>query len=220
MLFPEDKEGGGHTKALIITAAILVALAALLFGLPIRVRVLGTPALGWLIRVTVGRLVLGEESLLPPTETPEASGTPSAPRRKKKKKKLINVSLTKADILTTLRVLKALLGQVYKALRHARITRLYIRARCGGENAAAAAIRYGQACAAIYPLVEEIQDVFRCAPKAVETDLTCSFEEEDSRVDFELVLTLRLLFFIIAVIGIVSDLVPIMVDEVEEETEE
>lgn len=113
--------------------------------------------------------------LLPREHKEPAHGKATAKPQKKKPSALLNeltASFREDGVAATLRWLgalaKLLTETVGRVLRSVTITRFQLEMRIGGEDAAAAAIRFGEVCAVLYPLLSVIACHLKVKQRQVE----------------------------------------------------
>lgn len=104
-------------------------------------------------------------------------------------------------IRAAFRLLRALTEIFKKAVSHATVTRLSVTAIPAG-NAAATALEYGAACAAIYPAVALLRSKLRFKKNAENIAVRCDFEAEQSCFALDFEVSLRLIFALAAALSL------------------
>lgn len=89
-------------------------------------------------------------------------------------------------------LLKPALTALKEAFRHLKLQRLELYYISGGD-AAEAAIRYGSACALVYPLCALLQEWPGTKPNAIQPQLGCDYDLKKSTFKLNLVLSLRVI---------------------------
>ena len=87
-------------------------------------------------------------------------------------------------------LLGKLLRQLGKLTRSIVVKELRLLCVVGGDDPAAAALRYGSICAVLYPALGLLHDKLRVSDKNEQIDLTCDFDGEDL-LEFRMLLQLR-----------------------------
>ena len=105
------------------------------------------------------------------------------------------------------------LGQVKYLFSKIRVDRLYTMIICGGDGAEAA-IDYGIVCSAIYPLAGYLDASLNMKNNAQNIQVYCDFENE-SKIEFELILSIRIMYLLKAFMGAISD-ASVMAKKMEE----
>ena len=105
------------------------------------------------------------------------------------------------------------LGQVKYLFSKIRVDRLYTMIICGGDGAEAA-IDYGIVCSAIYPLAGYLDASLNMKNNAQNIQVYCDFENE-SKIEFELILSIRIMYLLKAFMGAISD-ASVMANKMEE----
>ena len=75
-------------------------------------------------------------------------------------------------------MLTELLREAVALLKRCTVSRLRIKIRCGGDDAAQAAIRYGQYCAATYSLLNILRNFIKIRKRGCNIDIGCNFFEK------------------------------------------
>ncbi len=98
-------------------------------------------------------------------------------------------SISEKGLLPTLKhfagILKLALSALGQVARKFRVCRARLQVVTAGENAA---MEYGVACAALYPLSAFLQNHSQVNSKAVDTDIRCDFEAFQGDISYDLVL--------------------------------
>ena len=96
-----------------------------------------------------------------------------------------------------------MLSHIKKLLRHIKIKKVILNLVVVGEDAAATAVEYGAICSAVYPLLSFLDSCAKVDFKNI--NVTSGFEYKKSHFDFSLVCKLRIIFLLIALIGIFKE---------------
>ena len=72
-----------------------------------------------------------------------------------------------------------LFKELFGLLKYATATRLQVKIRCGGEDAAETAIHYGQYCAAAHSFLNVLQGFVKIRKRGCKLDIGCDFFGED-----------------------------------------
>lgn len=90
------------------------------------------------------------------------------------------------------RVLASLLGEVKGLLKYCTVKKLHITAVCTGEDAADAALNYGQLCTVIYPFIGLVHSAMKVKKKAKKLDIRCDYSGNEEAFRFNSVISVRL----------------------------
>ena len=192
--------------ALYIILAIL-ALIVLLLALPLRIFLRYAPAQGFQFRVKYLFLTLADSTKEKKPKQPRPPAGEKPPAEKKKKgggkatEKLLDF-LGLKDVAGWINFRRAVAGKglvetirgVFGAVRDvfSRIGRLVrksvfkrfdLKITVGDEDAADAAFRYGEVCAAVYPLLTMLDGAMTFKKRSV--DIGCDFEQDDITAVFD-----------------------------------
>lgn len=97
-------------------------------------------------------------------------------------------------------------GQIKWLFSKLRLDRLYAFIICGGsEDAADAAVQYGAVCAAVYPMAGYLTANVNEKKNAADIRIGCDFEGE-SRIQFELIISIRIYNLLTAVMRTMAEL--------------
>ncbi len=88
----------------------------------------------------------------------------------------------------TYEILTDLLREVVSLLKLCVVTRLHVRIRCTGDDAAEAAVHYGQSCAATYSLLNILRSFVRIRRRDCRIDITSDFFGSKPVFRYELIL--------------------------------
>ena len=83
-------------------------------------------------------------------------------------------------------VLLALVGRVLWLLPRCRVHRLALRVVCADADGGDAAMNYGTVCAVLYPLVGFVQNKLRLKKHALQLDVRCDFDSEQSDFAYDI----------------------------------
>lgn len=111
--------------------------------------------------------------------------------RKAVEQSIQNAGLTKA-VAETFSTLASLLKEVVNLLKVCKITKLHVKIRCAGTDAAEAAIHYGQCCAAAYTLLDVLGQFTKLRKRSCNIDIGCDFASDHSVFRYDVVLTIRI----------------------------
>lgn len=95
---------------------------------------------------------------------------------------------TISDSYTTL---IGLIREILFLLRYGVITRLHVYIRCTGEDAAQAAIHYGQCCSATYSLLNALNSYIKIRKRGSDLDIACDFLADAPVFRYDIVLQVR-----------------------------
>ncbi|MEG1426763.1 MAG: hypothetical protein RSC76_03655 [Oscillospiraceae bacterium] len=158
----------------IILGILLFLIVALL--IPLRFKF----SYGTELQLTVHYLFFRYILLPTKEEKPKATPKQGKPTKKIPEKKLSIIDKIRALVqrkgvggfLSLMKSVSVLLGGILKELLvHLRIKRMDIYFLAAAEDAASAAMLYGEACAAIYPTVSALCEIGRCKNCGVTVDL-------------------------------------------------
>ena len=90
------------------------------------------------------------------------------------------------------RVLGTLLLEVKNLLKHCTVKKLHITAVCAGEDAAEAAINYGQLCTIVYPFIGLAHSAMKVKRKAKNLDIRCDYNATEEIFRFNSLISVRL----------------------------
>ena len=96
-----------------------------------------------------------------------------------------------------------MLSHIKKLLRHIKIKKVILNLVVVGVDAAATAVEYGAICSAVYPLFSFLDSCAKVDFKNI--NVISGFEYKESFFDFSLVCKLRIIFLLIALIGIFKE---------------
>ncbi len=96
-------------------------------------------------------------------------------------------------------------GQIKFIFSKLRLDRLYALIICGDGDAADAAMNYGLACAAVYPMVGYLTANVNTKKGAEEVRIGCDFDGL-SRLEFQLIISIKIYNLIFAAAGAMNDM--------------
>lgn len=102
-------------------------------------------------------------------------------------------------------VLTSLAKRAAYLVKHCTVSRLHLQVVCAGEDAAETAVEYGVVSGVVYSLYGYLDSVAKIRKRAVKLNITCDYEEKESKVEFEAVLFLRIHRIIKALLDMVKD---------------
>ena len=179
---------------MIIFAIILLCLLGLLF-LPISAKI---RLQNGDLRVKVGAFFINY-TILPTKE--------KKPKRKKKADDCAPQSLPqkiKAFFKSIPKMIdgaKLGLNILNRAAKHLRIKKLHANIKIGGEDAATVGIRYGQACALIYPALGFIDTKANLNLRQTRINISPDFDNTDNMVELNIKVRIFLIFALAALVG-------------------
>lgn len=102
-------------------------------------------------------------------------------------------------------VVISLFKQFLSLLKRCRVNKLYIKAVNAGDDAAEAAISYGAACAVVYTLVGYIEGVANVNRNAIDLDLSCRYDTDESEFFYDILVSVRVYKVVGALFKIVKE---------------
>jgi len=96
-----------------------------------------------------------------------------------------------ATIKDTLDLLKAVLRELFRLVRHVRVTKLNVQVVCAGEDAAATALKHGRCCALVYPVLGYVHSLTNVNPKNETVHIRPDFIGDQDKWDYEMHLSVR-----------------------------
>lgn len=182
------------TALYIILAVILLILLLLIF-LSVDLIILADTKNGFIVKVCfLGKIFEGNDT---PQDKPNALF--------EKLKQFLGIShLDSADAVKdsiskkgtintakkTFSVFKDIIDRIIWLFKRCRLMDCRITSISGGDDAA---INYGIACAAVYPIVAYIQNVMSIKKNAINLDLRCDYDREESENGIYAVIRIRIL---------------------------
>lgn len=122
--------------------------------------------------------------------------------KKKKEEK------TKKDVLTLVKenlgLLKDVLIQLVALLKHCKGEKFELDIVCYSDDAALAAIHYGECCAVVYPILGFINSLLKIKERKRKIDIRCDYNCGKSSVAFEFCLSVKILYVLIAAFKVVK----------------
>jgi len=113
----------------------------------------------------------------------------------KKKLKEKNYLPTAAE---TISILKGLLGELGHILKHFSAKLFKIEVKCAAQDAADAAINYGQYCALIYPLTAGLGAFIKIPKRARKIKIGFAPELSEDKIEYEIIIRVRVVRVLIA----------------------
>lgn len=183
-----------------------LALIVLLLVLPLRVVMHYAPDRGFQYRVKYLFLTLADSSKekRPKAEKPAGEAKPTEQEKRgggKATEKLLELlglkdvsskvnfkrAVDSKGLLETIRgvaaAVKDLFLRIGRLVKKAVFKRFDLRIAVGDSDAAEAAFRYGEVCAAVYPLLTLLDGAMRFKKRTV--DVRCDFEQESTTASFD-----------------------------------
>lgn len=105
----------------------------------------------------------------------------------------------------TISVITNIIKQIVGLFKHIKIKKLFLNCICGGEDAAQTAMDYGIACAAIYPLSGYLHSIIKVNSRKEQINVQCDFSREDTKFEFETLLSVQVIFIVIAFIKLIFE---------------
>ena len=183
-----------------------LALIVLLLALPLRIFLHYAPEQGFRYRVKYLFLTLADSSKekKPKAEKPATEIKPAEQKKKsggKATEKLLDLlglkdvsskvnfkrAVDSKGLLETIRgvaaAVKDLFQRIGRLVKKAVFKRFDLRIVVGDSDAAEAAFRYGEVCAAVYPLLTLLDGTMKFKKRTV--DVRCDFEQESTTAAFD-----------------------------------
>lgn len=189
--------------------AAVVLLCSILLMVPIEVRFLLDEPQGFRILYWVFGKVYGEGAKGKKAKKKSAKAQKTKKKRKsnpiveglkkalglehlgsfEKLKESLSRKGAEATLAETVSALWEILDRVFWIIKRGRITRCKIAALCGGEDAP---LDYGTACAVVYPLVSYLESAVGLRPKAEELIIRCEEDRQETALEFEIFVRVRI----------------------------
>lgn len=106
-------------------------------------------------------------------------------------KKKLKESSYVPTALETINILKGLLGELGHILKHFSARLFKIDVKCAADDAADAAINYGQYCALIYPLTAGLGVFIKIPKRARKINIAISPEVEKDKIEYEIIIRVK-----------------------------
>ncbi len=117
-------------------------------------------------------------------------------KKKDKKSKGKRKKLSPAEII---KLGLAAVKEIFRLFGKCRVKKLKIHYTAGGADPAEAAVTYGGVCAAVYPLTAFLQSKMNIKKGAEDVYISCDFDGERARFDFDIEIALRPFWAAVAV---------------------
>ena len=105
------------------------------------------------------------------------------------------------DTLTVAaKILKTVFSRLSGVLKHSRVDRFDVTVVCSANDAADSAIRYGNCCVIIYPLLGFVNSIIKVNPKNRNIDISCKYGGVSEVLRYDFVLSVRVVFVLVAAI--------------------
>jgi len=187
--------------AIWIIAAVVVAICLLLIA-PLKAEVILRDE----ISVTVIYLVLKFKF---PNVSPKQGQRPDTPKEHNAQKsaqlgyikKLIDKKGFAGAVYELLDILQLLFKKFMRLLSHIIVKNFNLKIRVGSDDAAVTALEYGAVCAVVYPTLGLAESLLKF--KKQKTDISCDYNSENSVLEMDATLKIRLIFLIMAGISLV-----------------
>lgn len=108
-------------------------------------------------------------------------------------KKKLKESSYVPTALETISILKGLLGELGNILKHFSARLFKIDVKCSADDAADAAINYGQYCALIYPLTAGLGAFIKIPKRARKIKIGFAPELSDDKVEYEIIIRVKVM---------------------------
>lgn len=102
-------------------------------------------------------------------------------------------------------ILKGLVSNIGWMLSRCAVNRLHLKIVCAGGDAADTAMEYGTVCAVIYPLIGYINTAVRVKQSGQSINISCDFEQDEAVVEFDILISLRVMYIVGAFFGIIKE---------------
>ena len=163
--------------ALIIILSIIAFFALLLF-IPLRVGIKAQSELNITLSYLFLRFRLYPQKQKKKEKPPQKSAAGNGEKKPGYIQKLFKEKGTAGAIRELTDILKTVLKQFFKLLKHLKFNRLFLTVHVADGDAAKAAIEYGAVNAAVFPLLALVDTAAGIKRKKV--DIYCEFEGESS----------------------------------------
>ncbi len=114
----------------------------------------------------------------------------------------------KTDVLTLVKenlgLLKDVLVELVGLLKHCKGEKFQLEIVCYSDDAALAAIHYGECCAVVYPILGFINSLLKIKERKRKIDIRCDYNCGKSSVAFEFCLSVKILYILIAAFKVVK----------------
>ncbi len=183
----------------------IVALVWLLLALPLRIFLRYDPGGGFSYRVKYLFFTLTDSAAEAPSEqAPEAAGSAKPAERKSDQRAIQRLlsflgledissaanakrAVREKGVVETFRgvcaAVKALFSRTFALVRKGVFRRFELRVAVGDGDPSEAAFRYGQICAAVYPLITLLDSAMKFKRRTV--DIRCDYASEQTLVAFD-----------------------------------
>lgn len=145
---------------------------------------------------------------------PKKVGKPSKGVRKKAGIEQLELESIKAkikrdgliDTLTVVaQILKTVFSRLSGVLKHSRADKFDVTIVCSANDAADSAIRYGNCCAIIYPLLGFINSIINVNRKNRNIDISCKYGGVSEVLRYDFVLSVRVVFLLVAALKLLVE---------------
>lgn len=115
---------------------------------------------------------------------------------------------SKTDILTLVKenlgLLKDVLVELVGLLKHCKGEKFQLEIVCYSDDAALAAIHYGECCAVVYPILGFINSLVKVKDRKRKIDIRCDYNCGKSSVSFEFCLSVKICYILVAAFKVVK----------------
>lgn len=122
---------------------------------------------------------------------------------KKHLKKDIKESGIKNTLSQSCRILIDLIKEIVKTLKYCVAKKFELEIVCASQDAAQAAISYGECCAVAYPLVGLVHSVMKVKEKGRKIDISCGFDKNQERIRYNFIVSVKICHVLAALFRIV-----------------
>ena len=176
---------------------ILAALITLILLLPVKIILKNDEENQFTLRFRFLFLTFGADTKKKSTsgDNPIVSALLSATGFDRFQTKTVEKSIRndglKKTVSESYTMLTELLREAVALLKRCTVSRLQIKIRCSGDDAAQVAIRYGQYCTATYSLLSVLRNFIKIRKRGCSIDISSNFPAAESVFRYEVVLSFR-----------------------------
>ncbi len=134
-----------------------------------------------------------------------------------KKKNLIKTMIKEKGFSTAISeimsVIKSILAQFDKLLKHVKISNLKLLINVADEDPAITAVEYGAVCAAVFPIVRIIESKTKLDRSSSHVSVNSDFLTGKSQFSLSAKIKFRLIFGVLAALNVLKELVKLKIKE-------
>ena len=104
-------------------------------------------------------------------------------------------------------ILTSVFDIILNAVSKCRLKKFNLKLICAENDAAKAAVEYGIASAVIYPFIGIIKNKVNCSKNAVNINLGCKYNSDETEFLFETVISFKVLYLVSALIKFLKELI-------------